>query len=68
MIFGIGKKEESTLEEALDALTTKLNQYNNKIPCKENGVALHHLTQAREALAARTQDRIRRGVEGKHVA
>lgn len=58
----------NTLEEQIDAVIKQLNEYNNKIPCKENGIALHHLQQARLALDARTADRKARQVEGKQIA
>lgn len=60
--------EGTTTEEVLDVLIDRINTLNNRFPCKENGICLNHLQEARKILDARTADRKRRGVEGKHVA
>lgn len=61
-------EEGTTNEDLIEVLIDRLNFLNNKFPCKENGVALHHLQQAVQALNDRTEDRQRRGVEGKQIA
>lgn len=57
-----------TFETRLDAIIADLNEANNKVPCKENGIALHHLQQARKALDDRTSDRAQRQVTGTQIA
>jgi len=37
-------------------------------PCEENAIAREHVIEALKQLTKRTEDRERRGVEGKHVA
>lgn len=57
-----------TFETRIDALIVDLNEANNKVPCKENGIALHHLQQVRKALDDRTADREQRQVTGTQIA
>lgn len=59
---------DKTIEQYIDEAILKLNALNNVLPCKENGIALNHLQEARKILDVRTADRERRQVKGKHIA
>lgn len=58
---GINGCQVDTLIEAAKTIIEKLNE---KYPCQENEVAISHLRYALQALAQRTANRMRRGVEG----
>jgi hypothetical protein len=58
----------TTLEEMLRVSITRLKDLNNRFGCRENSIAITKLEEALMWLNKRTQDRIERGVEGKHVA
>lgn len=57
----------TTNEEVLEVLINRLNYLNNKFPCRENSIAITHIETALLWLNKRTQDRLKRGVEGKHT-
>jgi hypothetical protein len=57
----------TTNEEVLQVLINRLNYLNGKFPCRENSIAVTHIETALLWLNKRTQDRISRGVEGKHI-
>lgn len=57
----------TTNEEVLEALIDRLQTLNAKFPCRENSIVLTHLDSALLWLKKRTEDRLKRGVEGKHV-
>lgn len=57
----------TTNEEVLEMLIDRMNYLNNKFPCRENAVAITHLDTALLWLEKRTRDRVKRGVEGKHL-
>lgn len=57
----------TTNEELLEVLIDRMNYLNNKFPCRENSIAITHLDTALLWLNKRTQDRIKRGVEGKQL-
>lgn len=59
--------EGTTNEEVLDVLIDRMNFLNNLLPCKENGIIIHHLQQARLMIDERSKDRERRGVKGKLI-
>lgn len=53
------------IEDLLIAAYAKLNEYNKKLPCRENSLALAKIEEAILWLDARTEDRKRRGVLGE---
>lgn len=55
----------TTTEEVIDVLVDRIQALNGNFPCAENDTAVASLFKAKEALEARTKDRIERGVEGK---
>lgn len=57
----------TTNEEVIEALVDRLSFLQAKFPCKENAVAITHLETALLWLEKRTNDRIKRGVEGKQL-
>ena len=57
----------TTNEEVLAVLIDRLNYLQGKFPCKENAVAITHIETALLWLNKRTEDRKKRGVEGKQV-
>lgn len=54
------------VEEALLQCVERLREYQNKLPCRENSIAITHIETAVLWLKARTQVRIERGVEGTY--
>jgi len=54
----------TTNEEVIVMLLDRLNFLNQKMPCRENSVAITHLETALLWLQSRTKNRERRGVEG----
>jgi len=58
----------TTLEEMLKVSFIRLTELNNKFPCEDNISALSHIGSAVDFLNKRTEDRVKRGVEGKHEA
>lgn len=58
----------TTNEEVLEVLINRMNYLNTKFPCRENSIAITNLEQALMWLNKRTQDRIKRQVEGKQLA
>lgn len=58
----------TTLEEMLRVSIARLKDLNNRFGCRENSIAITKMEEALMWLNKRTQDRILRGVEGKHVA
>lgn len=57
----------TTNEEVLEALIDRLQTLNAKFPCRENSIVLTHLDSALLWLHKRTNDRLKRGVEGKQI-
>lgn len=57
----------TTNEEVLEVLIDRLTTLNSKFPCRENAIAITNLETALLWLNKRTQDRLKRGVEGKQV-
>lgn len=53
-----------TIEEALQSCVDRLQEYQSKVPCRENAVAITHIETAVLWLEKRTKDREARGVEG----
>ena len=55
------------IEDILSALIARTEWLNyNKFRCRENSLAITKMEEAMHWLNARTEDRIRRGVEGTH--
>jgi hypothetical protein len=57
----------TTNEELLEVLINRMYYLGSKFPCRENAIAITKLEEALMWLNKRTQDRIKRGVEGKHI-
>jgi hypothetical protein len=58
----------TTNEEVLEMLIDRMKYLQAKFPCKENACCITHLEEGLMWLEKRTRDRIKRGVEGKHIA
>ena len=56
------------LEEMLKVSIERLQDLNSRFGCRENSVAITKMQEALMWLEERTKDRIKRGVEGQHVA
>lgn len=56
----------TTVEEMLRVSIERLNYLNQKFPCRQNSIAITKLEEGLRWLNDRTQERINRGVEGKH--
>ena len=54
------------IEEALQSCVDRLQEYQSKVPCRENAVAITHIETAILWLEKRTKDREERGVEGTY--
>lgn len=61
-------EDGTTNEEVLAMMIDRMNFLNNKMPGRENAIAITHLETALLWLNKRTADRIQRGVEGTHKA
>jgi hypothetical protein len=57
----------TTNEEVIEVLIDRLNALYKKFPSRETAIAITHLETALLWLEKRTRDRIKRGVEGKHI-
>lgn len=57
----------TTNEEVLKMLIDRVNFLNAKFPCRENSLAITKLEESLMWLNRRTENRVSRGVEGKHV-
>ena len=58
----------TTNEELLEVLIDRISFLNTKFPCRENAIAITKLDEALLWLNKRTNDRIKRNVEGKQLA
>lgn len=54
-------------EQVLEVLIDRMQFLNGKFPCRKNSIVITKLEEALMWLNKRTADRIKRGVEGKHV-
>jgi len=61
-------EDGTTLEEMLRVSFARLFDLNGRFPCEENKNAMIKMTEALMWLNKRTEDRVNRGVEGKHEA
>ncbi len=57
----------TTNEEVLEMLIDRMKYLFDKFPSKETACAITKCEEALMWLEKRTQDRIKRGVEGKHI-
>ena len=58
----------TTNEEVLEVLIDRMEFLQKKFPCKENACCITHLQEALMWLEKRTNDRIKRNVEGKQLS
>ena len=58
----------TTNEEVLEVILDRLNYLNSKFPCRENALAITNIQQGLMWLNLRTSNRVKRNVEGKHLA
>ncbi|OLS15985.1 MAG: ABC transporter ATPase [Promethearchaeota archaeon CR_4] len=57
----------TTLEQMLIVSIARLNDLDKRFPCRENALAITKMEEALMWLNKRTENRISRGVEGKHI-
>ena len=58
----------TTNEEVFEVLIDRMNFLQSKFPCRENALVITKLEESLMWLNKRTQDRMKRNVEGKHSA
>ena len=58
----------TTNEEVLEVLIDRMEFLQKKFTCKENACCITHLQEALMWLEKRTNDRIKRNVEGKQLS
>ena len=59
--------EGTTNEEVLLMLIDRMKYLQDKFPCRENALVITKLEESLMWLLKRTEDRIKRNVEGKHI-
>lgn len=57
----------TTNEEILEVLIDRMNFLQSKFPCRENAIVITKLEESLMWLNKRTQDRMKRNVEGKQL-
>ena len=57
----------TTNEEILEVLIDRMNFLQSKFPCRENALVITKLEESLMWLNKRTQDRMKRNVEGKQL-
>lgn len=57
----------TTNEELLSVLINRLQYLQSKFPCRENAIVITNLEESLMWLNKRTEDRKKRGVEGKQI-
>jgi hypothetical protein len=57
----------TTNEEVLEVLIDRMNFLQSKFPCRENAIVITKLEESLMWLNKRTQDRMKRNVEGKQL-
>lgn len=57
----------TTNEEVLEVLINRMNFLQSKFPCRENALVITKLEESLMWLNKRTQDRLKRNVEGKQL-
>lgn len=63
----ITANDGTTNEEILEMLIDRMNYLQTKFPCRENALVITKLEESLMWLNKRTQDRIKRNVEGKYL-
>ena len=58
----------TTNEDLLEVLINRMNYLQEKFPCRENALVITKLEESLMWLNKRTQDRIKRNVEGKQLS
>ena len=58
----------TTNEDLLEILIDRMNYLQEKFPCRENALVITKLAESLMWLNKRTQDRIKRNVEGKQLS
>lgn len=58
----------TTIEDVTEVLIDRMNYLQKKFPCRENAIAITNFETALLWLNKRTADRLKRNVEGKHLA
>jgi hypothetical protein len=58
----------TTNEEVIEVLIDRLSYLQSKFPCRENAIVITKLEESLMWLNKRTNDRMKRNVEGKHIA
>lgn len=58
----------TTNEEVLRVLINRMQYLQSKFPCRENAIVTTKLEESLMWLEKRTADRVKRNVEGKHLA
>lgn len=58
----------TTNEEVLEVLIDRMNYLQSKFPCRENYIVITKLEESLMWLNKRTDDRVKRNVEGKQIA
>lgn len=57
----------TTNEEVLEVLINRMNFLQSKFPCRENAIVITKLEESLMWLNKRTEDRLKRNVEGKQL-
>ena len=57
----------TTNEELLEVLINRMNFLQSKFPCRENAIVITKLEESLMWLNKRTEDRLKRNVEGKQL-
>lgn len=57
----------TTNEEILEMLINRMGYLQSKFPCRENAIVITKLEESLMWLNKRTEDRKKRGVEGKQI-
>lgn len=57
----------TTNEEVLEVLINRIKYLQDKFPCRENAIVITKLEESLMWLEKRTNDRIKRNVEGKNL-
>ena len=58
----------TTNEEVLEVLINRMQYLQSKFPCRENAIVITNLEESLMWLNKRTSERVKRNVEGKHIA
>lgn len=64
----VTRRDGTTNEEVLEMLIDRMKFLQDKFPCRENAIVITKLEECLMWLNKRTADRMKRNVEGKHLA